>query len=79
MDKIKVFTHRLRKIGIEVELVANYPWIYIDKINGTRVTETFRAEHGFTIAFLPITKGQELKFTDLDEIFKLIRRYSPDS
>lgn len=28
---------RLRKIGINVELFGNYPWIYLDKVNGNKV------------------------------------------
>lgn len=75
MDKIKIFVERLAKIGIDVELVGNYPWIYIETINGKRVTELFKGNHGFTIAFLPIKKGQELHFTDIKKIFKLIRKY----
>ncbi len=69
------FIERLKKIGIEVELVGNYPWIYIDKINGRRVTERFEGNHGFTIAFLPVRNDQEMEFTDISEIFKLIRKY----
>ena len=75
MDKIKVFVNRLEKIGIKIELSVNYPWIYVDKINDKRVIETYHAEHGFTIAFTPIRKGQELNFTDIGEIFKLLRKY----
>ena len=74
-DKITIFIGRLKKIGIEVKLGGNYPWIYIDYINGKRVTETFQANHGFTLAFTPIKKGQEMEFTDIKEIFKLIRNY----
>lgn len=74
-DKITVFIERLQKIGIEVKCSGNYPWIYIDFINGKRVTEKFKANHGFTLAFTPIKPGQEIKFTDITEIFKLIRKY----
>ena len=28
---------RLRKIGINVELFGNYPWIYLDKVNCNKV------------------------------------------
>lgn len=78
LNKIKSFINRLKKIGIVVELTGNYPWIYLDKVNGKRVTEKFQAEHGFTIAFSPIRPGQELKFTDIGEIFALIRNYTKD-
>ena len=74
-DKITIFLARLKKIGIEVKLGGNYPWIYIDYINGKRVTEIFQANHGFTLAFTPTKKGQETEFTDITEIFKLIRKY----
>ena len=76
MNKIKVFVERLAKISIDVELVGNYPWIYVDSINGKRVTETFRADHGFTLAFYPIRMDQELRFTDISKIFKLLRKYT---
>lgn len=75
MDKIEIFKQRLHKIGIDVELVGNYPWIYIDYINGKRVTEKFQGNNGFTLAFTPIKNGQEIEFTDIPEIFKLIRKY----
>jgi phage tail protein X len=74
-DKITVFIGRLQKIGVEVKLSGNYPWIYIERINGKSVTETFQANHGFTVAFTPIKQGQEIQFTDITEIFKLIRKY----
>lgn len=74
-DKLTIFIDRLRKIGIDMKLGGNYPWVYIDYINGKRVTEKFEGNHGFTIAFLPSRINQELQFTDISEIFKLIRKY----
>jgi hypothetical protein len=74
-DILTVFVDRMKKLGIEVKLSGNYPWIYIHTINGVRVTEQFMANHGFTIAFLPVKLGEELRFTDIGEIFKLIRKY----
>lgn len=74
-DKLKVFVDRMKRININVKLVGNYPWIYIDEINGKRVTEKFEGNHGFTIAFLPVRADRELEFTDISEIFKLIRKY----
>ncbi len=64
---------RLRKLGIEITLIGNYPWIYLHKVNGNLVTEKFRAEHGFTIAFLVGVRGVEL--TDRKKIFEIIRKY----
>jgi hypothetical protein len=74
-DKLTVFVDRMKLLGIDVKLAGNFPWIYINSINGKRVTETFEANHGFTIAFLPVRADQELAFTDITEIFKLIRKY----
>lgn len=75
MEKIDIFVKRLNKIGIDVEIWCNYPWIYIAYINKVRVTEKFEGEHGFTCAFLPVRRDMELRFTDITEIFKLIRKY----
>jgi len=76
MDKLTIFVNRMKRIGIDVKLVGNYPWIYIHEINGVRVTEKFEGNHGFTIAFLPIRPDVELDFTDITEIFKLLRKYT---
>lgn len=74
-DKISIFVERLKKLNIEVKLAGNFPWIYLDEINGKKVTEKFEANHGFTLCFYPIREGQEIQFTDIAEIFKLIRKY----
>ena len=75
-DKIKVFVERLKKIGIEVKLKGNYPWVYIDEICGIKVKERFEGNHGFTLIFLPArTDSPPSDFTDITEIFKLIRKY----
>lgn len=74
MKEIDAFGNRLKKIGINIKLAGNYPWIYLSEINGVRVTEKFLANHGFTIAFYP-KEGQKVLFTDIPEIFKLIRKY----
>lgn len=63
-------TRRLKKLGIEIELLGNFPWVYLHKVNGKLVTEKFRAEHGFTIMFQTNNKP-----TDLRETFKVIRKY----
>jgi hypothetical protein len=76
MEQLHIFKKRLDRIGIDATFIANYPWIYFDKINGKRVTERFEAEHGFTVAFLPVRRDKPFHFTDLNEIFKLIRKYS---
>lgn len=74
-DKLTVFVKRMEKLGIDIKLVGNYPWIYIDEIDGKRVTEKFQGNHGFTIAFLSLKEDQDVNFTDIGEIFRLIRTY----
>jgi hypothetical protein len=79
-DKIKVFVERLKKIGIEVKLVGNYPWVYIDEICGIKVKERFEGNHGFTLIFLPVRNDSPpSEFTDISETFKLIRKYSREA
>ena len=76
MEKIEIFINRLKRIGIDIEIWSNYPWIYLAVINGKRVIEkTDDSNHGFNIAFLPIKRDVELQFTDISAIFKLIRKY----
>ena len=65
----------LKRIGIDVTLLSNFPWIYLDTVNGMRVTEKFHSDHGFTIAFIPIKKDKILKFTDIGKIFEILRKY----
>lgn len=65
---------RLKKIGIEIELSVNYPWVYLDSVNGNRVNEVFCSEYYFCIGFMPIRLGN-FQFNDLNEIFKVIRKY----
>ena len=76
MNKIDTIMRRMGRIGIDLRLSLNYPWIYLTQVNGKRVKETFQAFHGFTIAFMPIRKDQELQFTDIKRIFELIRKYT---
>ena len=73
------FINRLKKLNIDIKLSCNYPWIYIDSINGRRVTEKYQSDHNFTIAFAPIKHGENIKFTDLKTIFKIIRKYTNGS
>ena len=76
-DKIDIFVGRLKKLGIEVKLTGNYPWVYIDEICGIRVKEKLAGNHGFTLIFLPVRNDRPpSEFTDITETFKLIRKYS---
>ena len=75
LSKITVLHERLKKIRIDTIFTGNYPWIYIDRINDKKVTEKFMGNHGFTVAFLPVRIEDKMKFTDITEIFKLLRKY----
>lgn len=75
MEKLTIFRNRMSRIGINLEFIGNYPWIYLDKVNGHKITEKFQANHGFCIGFQPIRPGQTFDFTDITEIFKIIRKY----
>lgn len=74
-DVISVFVGRLNRIGIQVELIGNYPWIYLNTVNGNRVKERFLGNHGFTVAWYPVKSGEKIKLTDISEIFRIIRKY----
>jgi len=77
LTKLDVFRKRMLKLGVEIEMWSNYPWIYIYKVNGNKVRQEdyFHANHGFTVGFHPIRQDQVFEFTDIGEIFKLIRKY----
>jgi len=74
-ERLNTFISRMKKLDIDVKLTGNYPWIYIDTINGKRVTERFLGNHGFTIAFLPLKPEDKLELTDIKEIMNVIRKY----
>ncbi len=73
MTTINSFYNRLKKIGIEVTMFGNYPWVYLDTVNGNRVKGKFHGNHGFTIFFKGIRPGQPDQITDISTIFKKIR------
>jgi hypothetical protein len=68
---------RLRKIGINIEMSGNIPWIYLEKVNGNRIKKEdyYCGNHGFTIAFYPIKVGQKMELTDIKKVFEIIRKY----
>lgn len=73
MTTITSFVERLKKIGINIELAGNYPWIYLEKVNGVRVKERYLAEHGFTAFWYGTKAGEQPRFTDIEIVFKKIR------
>ena len=77
MNILDILINRLNKIGIEIVLAGNYPWIYLETVNGNRIKEEdfFYGNHGFTIAFLPTTLGKKMEITDIKKTFEVIRKY----
>ena len=78
MDEITVFRNRLKKIGIEIELKGNAPWIYLESVNGNKVKpeDWVNANHGYTIGWWPVRA--ELKphlDSDIKRTFNIIRKY----
>ena len=68
MKNVDIFYNRLKKIGIDITLFANYPWVYFDSICGKKVTEKLGSDHGFVVF-----TGSD--FTNGSNTFKLIRKY----
>lgn len=79
MNKLATFIDRLKRINIEVDFIGNYPWLYFDRINGKVVTEKFQSEHGFVVGYYPVRYDQEFSFSDISEIFKIIRKYNEET
>lgn len=73
MTTIESFYKRLKKIGIEVELIGNYPWVYLDKVNGKKVEGRFLGNHGFTVFFKAVRIGEHDRITDIRTVFAKIR------
>ena len=80
-DPLSALRERLQRIGIEIEMSANYPWIYLDYVNGIRVRrEDFTANHGFNIAWYGIRNEDKIRLAEEPKtIIALIRRYVTES
>lgn len=76
-DALSILIKRLKRIGIEIKLGSNYPWIYLDTVNGNKIKpeDYFLGNHGFTIAFLPTKSDQKIEITDIKKLFEIIRKY----
>jgi hypothetical protein len=78
MNEVTIFINRLKKIGIELELAGNYPWIYLEKVNGNEVQpeDWINANHGYAIAYSPVRHGEDYSLDhDRKEMFRIIRKY----
>ena len=76
MHDLAVFQRRLNRIGIEIELASNVPWVYLTKVNGNVVQESdFTTNYGFTIAW-DIFEDHKIRLVkDTKSIFEIIRKY----
>ena len=73
MNELVVLKNRLSKIGIEIELMGNIPWIYLTKVNDNVIDESdFTANHGFVIAWSRDTIELD---PNIKRIFEVIRKY----
>ena len=78
MNEVEIFINRLKRIGIELELSSNYPWIYLEKVNGNQVLpeDWINANHGYAIAYGPVRVDQDYSLDyDRKEMFRIIRKY----
>lgn len=77
MNEVEIFINRLKKIGIELELVGNVPWIYLESVNGNKVRpEDYTSKYGYTIAWYPVKLNETFNLDkDIKRTFYLIRKY----
>ena len=76
-NKVSRLVQRLEKLNINIELMGNFPWVYIIKINNTPVTKVYYSEHNFTIILLEIRNNQKTnEFINIRKMFNLIRKYT---
>ena len=77
MDEIEIFFNRMKKIGIELELTGNIPWIYLKSVNSNLIKEEdYTTDYGYTIAWYPVRMGTEPHLdSDLKKTFYIIRKY----
>lgn len=72
-EEINKFVRRLKKIGIDVKFIGNYPWIYLETVNGKKVEGKFHSNYGFTVFWSGIKYGDVAHISDITEVFKKIR------
>jgi hypothetical protein len=79
MNEVVKLRERLKKIGIDIELEGNVPWIYLKSVNGNKIKpeDWINANHGYTIGWYPISVVDEisLNWHDIKTTFMLIRKY----
>lgn len=71
--RLNSLVNRLDKLCIKIELISNYPWIYLLKVNDNLVKEQYESNHYYTIMFHP--KTDNATFLDIKNLFKIIKKY----
>ena len=74
-NPISVLVKRLAKLNITVEFTSNIPWIYLNKVNGNKVTTKLDSDYGFTAFWYPIKTNREIKVNSITKLFKEIRKH----
>jgi len=77
MMELQTFIRRMNKLGYKLQLNFNFPWIYLQSINGEIVKEHQFSEHGWTIAISPFN-SEKVNFINLKNTLKLIRKYGKE-
>ena len=72
IDELAPFVRRLRKIGIELKMSCNYPWVYLEEVNGKPVKGKYCSNNQFTAFFYHI--NGDIRFSDKDIVFNKIRK-----
>lgn len=71
MKDVERFTRRLHRKGVSVTFISNYPWIYLNTVNGAKIRGTYMGDHGFTAFFNNKNGGETI--TDISTVFKKIK------
>lgn len=75
MESVLIFKQRMQRLGIECVFSCNYPWVYLDSVDGNIVREKNMSKYKYTIGFLPVRSDQHFEFEDIGALFKIIRKY----
>lgn len=74
-NKLGIFRDRLKKVGVEIELVSNFPWVYLERVNGHPIKEKNLSDHGYQIATYSWKDKDDFNLTVNRKTFDLIRKY----
>jgi hypothetical protein len=75
MEELERFIARMSRLGIKLQLEGNYPWVYLESVNGNTISRRYGSEHGYVLGFTAIRLDAEKSFDyyDLKDAFKTIR------